>query len=145
VTVSCGGYAGAMKKRILWLVLLAAAVVTASLAITSPLVQNLLYTGRRTGGSDRVTGTYELHGEDLTLKEPVEPRTVMLTGRIDQQGGEISIDLTNGKTRTVVCKYPGYFQQEVQLPAGSTYLEVVCRQFTGYILLESRKAGHPGG
>lgn len=140
-----------MKKRILWLVLLAAAVVTASLAITSPLVQNLLYTGRRTGGSDRVTGTYELQGEDLTLKEPVfgaalkEPRTVMLTGRIDQQGGEISIDLTNGKTRTVVCKYPGYFQQEVQLPAGSTYLEVVCRKFTGYILLESRKAGHPGG
>ncbi len=97
-----------MKKRILWLVLLAAAVVTASLAITSPLVQNLLYTGRRTGGSDRVTGTYELQGEDLTLKEPVfgaalkEPRTVMLTGRIDQQGGEISIDLANGKTRTVV-------------------------------------------
>ena len=76
-----------MKKRILWLVLLAAAVVTAILAITSPLVQNLLYTGRRTGGSDRVTGTYELQGEDLTLKEPVfgsalkEPRTGYLIGR----------------------------------------------------------------
>ncbi len=133
-----------MKKRILWLVLLAAAVVTASLAITSPLVQNLLYTGRRTGGSDRVTGTYELQGEDLTLKEPVfgaalkEPRTVMLTGRIDQQGGEISIDLANGKKKLKEA-------QEVQLPAGSTYLEVECRQFTGYILLESREAGHPGG
>lgn len=60
-----------MKKRIAWLVALAGAVVIGSLAITSPLVQNLLYTGRRTGGSDRAQGTYELQGEDLTLKEPV--------------------------------------------------------------------------
>ena len=60
-----------MKKRIAWLVALAGAVVIGSLAITSPLVQNLLYTGHRTGGSDRAQGTYELQGEDLTLKEPV--------------------------------------------------------------------------
>lgn len=140
-----------MKKRIAWLVALAGAVVIGSLAITSPLVQNLLYTGRRTGGSDRAQGTYELQGEDLTLKEPVfggaqkDPRTLLLTGRIRQDGGEVAVQLSAGKESTPLCSYAGYFQQEVVLPAGSAYIEVVCHDFTGYIMLENRDTGHQAG
>lgn len=137
-----------MKKRIILLVTMAAAIVIISLAITSPLVQNLLYTGRRTGGSDRVLGSYELQGERLTLKEPVfgsglkEPRTILLTGRIEKQSGDISVNLSTDGQSTALCGYAGYFQQEVQLPAGSSYIEVVCHDFTGYIMLESRQTEH---
>lgn len=132
-----------MKKRIVIIGLLLLTVLTVSLAITSPLFQNLLYTGRRTGGSDRAIGHYELAGEDLTLKEPLfggaydQPRTIRLTGRIEETAGTISLDLTSGKERTTLTSFPGYFQQEVELPAGSSYIELVLTGFTGRLSLES--------
>ena len=107
------------------------------------LTKSYMLEGERSFGEDSYTGSYQADYRDYTGRETLFGNTALersagteieVTCTLEIEEGSVKLYYKSGADGTVtLLDETGRFHKTIDLPIGSNYIGVVCRDFTGRI------------